>query len=51
MPTLEEKAVSQMQKKVEELKERQAKVKLGGGADKIEKQHKARASCRPPANA
>ena len=41
MPTLEEKAVSEMQKKVEELKERQAKVKLGGGADKIEKQHKA----------
>jgi methylmalonyl-CoA carboxyltransferase large subunit len=41
MPTLEEKATSPMQKKVEELKKRRAKVMLGGGADKIEKQHKA----------
>jgi methylmalonyl-CoA carboxyltransferase large subunit len=41
MPTLEEKATSEMQKKVDELKQRRAKVMLGGGADKIEKQHKA----------
>ena len=41
MPILEEKAASAMQKKVDELKKRRAKVMLGGGADKIEKQHKA----------
>jgi methylmalonyl-CoA carboxyltransferase large subunit len=41
MPTLEEKATSLMQKKVEELKERRARVMLGGGADKIAKLHKA----------
>jgi methylmalonyl-CoA carboxyltransferase large subunit len=30
-----------MQKKVDELKQRRARVMLGGGADKLEKQHKA----------
>ena len=38
---LEEAATYQMQKKIEELKKRRAKVMLGGGADKLEKQHKA----------
>jgi len=41
MPTLEEKATSEMQKKVEELKQRRTRVMLGGGPDKIDKQHKA----------
>jgi methylmalonyl-CoA carboxyltransferase large subunit len=41
MPTLEEKATSPMQKKVDELNQRQARIKLGGGADRIDKQHKA----------
>jgi methylmalonyl-CoA carboxyltransferase 12S subunit len=41
MAILEEKATSPMQKKVDELKKRRAHVMLGGGADKIEKQHKA----------
>jgi methylmalonyl-CoA carboxyltransferase large subunit len=41
MPILEEVAVSPMQKKVDELKKRRARVMLGGGADKLEKQHKA----------
>jgi methylmalonyl-CoA carboxyltransferase large subunit len=41
MPILEEKTVSEMQKKIDELKKRRAKVALGGGPDKIEKQHKA----------
>ena len=43
MPILEEVAVptTEMQKKVAELKERRAKTMLGGGAEKIEKQHKA----------
>jgi methylmalonyl-CoA carboxyltransferase 12S subunit len=41
MPILEEAAITEMQKKVTELKKRRAKVMLGGGADKIEKQHKA----------
>ena len=30
-----------MQEKIEELKKRRAKVMLGGGADKLEKQRKA----------
>jgi methylmalonyl-CoA carboxyltransferase large subunit len=38
---LEEKVTTPMQKKVEELKKRRAKVMLGGGADKLEKQRKA----------
>ena len=41
MPTLEEVALTPMQKKVDELKKRRERVKLGGGADKLEKQHKA----------
>lgn len=41
MPILDEKATSPMQKKVDELKKRCAKAMLGGGVDKIEKQHKA----------
>jgi methylmalonyl-CoA carboxyltransferase large subunit len=43
MPILEEVVVptTEMQKKVAELKERRAKTMLGGGAEKIEKQHKA----------
>ncbi len=41
MPTLEEKATSEMQKKVEQLKQRRTRVMLGGGPDKIDKQHKA----------
>ena len=41
MPMLEEVATTQMQKKIEELKKRRAKVMLGGGADKLEKQRKA----------
>ena len=40
MPTLEDKAISPMQQKVAELKQRSEHVMLGGGADKIEKQHK-----------
>ena len=38
---LEEKVTTPMQKKVEELKKRRAKVMLGGGGDKLEKQRKA----------
>ena len=30
-----------MQEKIDELQKRRAKVMLGGGADKLEKQHKA----------
>jgi methylmalonyl-CoA carboxyltransferase large subunit len=41
MPTLEEKTTSTMQLKIDELKQRRADVMLGGGEDKIEKQHKA----------
>jgi methylmalonyl-CoA carboxyltransferase large subunit len=41
MPILEEVATTPMQKRVEELKKRRAKVMLGGGADKLEKQRKA----------
>ncbi len=44
MPTVEEQEVATttpMQKKIEGLKKRRAKVLLGGGADKVEKQHKA----------
>jgi methylmalonyl-CoA carboxyltransferase large subunit len=41
MPTLEDKATSTMELKIDELKQRRAKVMLGGGEDKIEKQHKA----------
>jgi methylmalonyl-CoA carboxyltransferase large subunit len=42
MPILEEAvATTPMQKKVEELKQRRAKVMLGGGADKLAKQRKA----------
>src|ERR1035437_1468408 len=41
MPILEETATSEMQKRVAELKKRRAKTMLGGGQDKIEKQHKA----------
>jgi methylmalonyl-CoA carboxyltransferase 12S subunit len=38
---LEEKVATTMKDKVDELKKRRAKVLLGGGAEKIEKQHKA----------
>jgi methylmalonyl-CoA carboxyltransferase large subunit len=41
MPILEEATTTEMQKKVAELKKRRAKTMLGGGQDKIEKQHKA----------
>jgi methylmalonyl-CoA carboxyltransferase 12S subunit len=41
MTGLEEKTTSLMRKKVEELKSRRAKVMLGGGADKLEKQRQA----------
>jgi methylmalonyl-CoA carboxyltransferase 12S subunit len=41
MPIVEEAVATEMQKKVAELKTRRAKVMLGGGANKIEKQHKA----------
>jgi methylmalonyl-CoA carboxyltransferase large subunit len=41
MPILEETAMTEMQKKVAELKERRAKTMLGGGAEKLEKQRKA----------
>jgi methylmalonyl-CoA carboxyltransferase large subunit len=41
MPTLDEQATTPMQKKVEDLKKRSEKTMLGGGADRIEKQHKA----------
>ena len=42
MPIVEEEVlISPMQKKVEELKKRRARVMLGGGAEKLEKQHKA----------
>src|SRR5580704_11443030 len=37
----EEKVTTEMQKRVAELKKRRAKTMLGGGVDKIEKQHKA----------
>jgi methylmalonyl-CoA carboxyltransferase large subunit len=41
MPTLEEVVVSPMQKKVDELKKRRERIMLGGGPDKLEKQHQA----------
>ena len=41
MPIPEQKTASAMPAKIDELKKRRAKVMLGGGADKIEKQHKA----------
>ena len=41
MPTLDEKVTTPMQQKVEELNKHREKTMLGGGADKIEKQHRA----------
>ena len=41
MTGLEEKTTGLMRKKVEELKSRRARVMLGGGADKLEKQRQA----------
>ena len=41
MPTVEEVNITPMQKKLEELKQRREAAMLGGGADKLEKQHKA----------
>src|SRR5271157_5701043 len=41
MTSLDEKTTSPMRKKVDELKKRRAEVMLGGGADKLEKQHQA----------
>src|SRR3984885_4957309 len=32
--------ITKTQEKIQELKKRQAKILLGGGADKVEKQHK-----------
>ncbi len=41
MTTVDEKIISPMQKKVDELKARRAEVMLGGGEDKLEKQRQA----------